>query len=486
LNQQFSKIIGLVVGQKSLFLAEVSAKPVDSGRPIISALVEFPYPENVSINTPADLGKALASFVKSQKFSTKDVIIGLPARRLLTRKKDVPPVPENLAADTLRLQAETEFPAPSDAAPFAVDYVGETSTAQPSTVLLVATQPTLIDQCNELAKAAGLKLRGITSATAALGRASATLAGNSAKANADGLVVALSSGAAELVVQHNNNSTQLRHIAVPNAGSPESIGALAGEIRRTVATLTPNGNPLTLALWEDNAGDSGAAGTLLGQRLGIPVTTATLRHNTLPANRPENLNAFAPAIAVAISALDRAGPPVDFLHSRLTAPVETTNKRPIIIGVSIAAVLLLAVIAGFLDLHFKQSELDKLNSAHNAKAADLKTAQIAADRLREAKKWTARKPRYVECLRDLTKLFPKEGTNIWITDFTLKPDNKGAVSGKALSESHVRTLIKHMADSKMFLAPTLAGGGIHDSPSPVRGAPPEKAFTIEFTYKAAE
>jgi Tfp pilus assembly PilM family ATPase len=137
-----SKIIGLSVGAKSLLFAEVSAQGRGRGgeKAAIGQLAEMVYPENVSLATPEQLGQAVAAFLKTQKFGTRDVIIGLPARRLLTRRKDVPPASEQAAAATLRLQAETEFsPAGSDADSFAVDFAGETSSSEATSVLLIAT-----------------------------------------------------------------------------------------------------------------------------------------------------------------------------------------------------------------------------------------------------------------------------------------------------------------------------------------------------------
>jgi hypothetical protein len=475
LNRHFSKIVGLSVGQKSLLLAEVTAAS-NTARPTVNTLAEMPYPEGVSLNTPAELGAALATFLRSRKFGTRDVIIGLPARRLLTRRKEVPAANAEVAAATLRLQAEAEFPA-HDADPFAIDYAGQPSPSQPTDVLLVATAQSCVDQCHALAKAAGLKLRGITSSGAALGRATNLLGGE------DELIISLASGNAELVVQHGPNPTQLRNLAIANVGTPESMGALAGEIRRTVATLSRNGSPLTLALWDEST-DAGS-GHLLRDRLGIPVNSPSLRNLVVASNPPSNLNAFAPAVAVALSALQDPGPPVDFLHSRLAPPREKTSKRPVLFATAAGVVLLLAIVAGVVDIQSRQSTLDKLNSRHSARASQIAVAQTAADRLRDARKWTNRKVRYTACLLDLTRLFPDEGNTIWATGFSLSSDNKGVVTGKAVSELYVRALKdKMLLPNSHFLNPTI----IQQStvPSPIRGAPPEHSFSISFTYQPPE
>jgi len=479
---RLTKIIGLTLGPKSMLLAEVALKA--PAAPAILKLAEFPFPEGLSPATPADLGAALAAFLKANNFTVKDVIIGFPARRLLPRKQDDPAAAAAVGANTQPLQAEPEFAAESDA--FVIDYAGATSTSSPFAVMLVATAQSAVDQCNEIARAAGLRLRGITATSAALGAATSALPGG------EGLIVSLASGAAEIVVQHGKFSTQLRHLAVTNAGTPESISALAGEIRRTVAALHRNGTPLTLALWDD-AGETGETGNLLEKRLGMPVTSPKLRSLATPdpaAQASANSGAFAPAVAVALAGLDPAGPPVDFLHSRLAPPAEKSSKRPILIASFCAAVLLLAIVGGYAYLQVKQSTLDALTAHHNAHAAEIKVAQTAADRLAEAKKWTTRKPRYIACLRDLTNLFPDEGT-IWVTGLAIPPaGGKATVTGKALSETQVRNLKDKMLASKIFLSPTIRDNRKSAIAGRTGGAGGgggfEQSFSIEFTYKPAE
>jgi hypothetical protein len=489
MNKTASRIIGASAGPRSIFLAEVLLKPQPNGpaRPTILNLAEFVYLEGLSLSTPVELGKRLGEFLKTQKFSTKELVIGLPARSLLTRKKDMPPATPEVAAASLRLQAEAEFPTPvAESDSFAVDYAGQTNPSAPSNVLLVATAQSVVHQCSEIARTAGLKLRGITATGAALGRATANLAGadTAIEGKPDDLILSFYGGAVELIVQHGPDLTQIRNLSIPNPGSPESIAALAGEIRRSVALLTPNGSPISIAFWDDSPGNATDSGNLLGQRLGMPVASPSLRGILANTSAPPNLNAYAPAVAVAITALESRGLPVDFLHSRLAPPPEKSSKRPVVLAIAAGVVLLLGIIAGVVDLQTKQSTLDALIKKHNARASEIAVAETADQRLRDARKATVRKPRYSECLVDLTKLFPDEGNTIWATRFTLSDNNKGLLTGKAVSEPYIRTLMHNMLADKQFINPTLVNQST--VASPIRGNPPEHSFSISFTYKAPE
>jgi hypothetical protein len=150
------------------------------------------------------------------------------------------------------------------------------------------------------------------------------------------------------------------------------------------------------------------------------------------------------------------------------------------------ALVVLAIAAGVVDLQMKQSALDSLNTWQTAHAKEIAGAQLASDRLKEAHHWTARQSKYVTCLRDITALFPDEGS-IWATGFTLTGENKGVVMGKALGEPQVRALKDKMLASKQFLSPTIiqqrddVRGG-----TSVRGATGLQSFSISFTYKPAE
>jgi len=431
-----NKVLGLAMGQRSILIAEVSVR---GQKHAVNRCAEFVFPEGLSMSTPDKLGTELRNFMRSQHFSTKDVVIGLPAKRLVTRRKEVPPASESVASDTLRLQAEGEFSSELDN--LIMDYAGKPSSTESTTVLLMATNKVLLDECEELGRVAGLKIHAITSTTAALGRATSRLPGG------DGLVLNLGPFGAELVIQHGQYPAHLRHLNV--TGGPESIPALAAEIRRTVASIPQNGTPMTLALWNTSAGASPQ--NVLEQRLSMPVTMPDVSNFVL--TETTQAQGFATAIALGVAALEPGRLAVDFLHSRLAppkAPGMSMQKKLGIAGGILAAGL---IGYAYVDLNNQQSELDRWTKINNSHKAEVAVADAQVKHYKEALAWLrmedgkgsqapVREALFDAVLRDLTAIFPKVTNSIWATDLGCKGSNPYAweVKGLAVSQTYPERL----------------------------------------------
>ncbi len=403
----------------------------------------------------------------------------------VTRRKEVPPAEAVVAASMLRLQAETEFSSEPDG--LMMDFAGETSPAATTSVLLVAATRASVDQCVTMAKVAGIKLHGVTVSAAALGRATSRVPGG------DGVVVSLAPGGAELVVQHGDAPTQLRHLNVGDATAAESMGLLVGEIRRTVAALPRNGSPLTLAVWNSTETEDVATspGNILEQRLNMPVTTPDLR--SIVTTGETGMNRYAPAVAIALAALDADRLPIDFLHSRLAPPRERSNKRQLVWGIIIAALLLLTVGYFVLDYNNATAKLAGDKARLDAMKDELDIAKAARNRLDIARKSAPGVPIDVACMRDLTNLFPNENS-IWVTGLYLHPNHTGELLGKAGSSQQVLHLLDLMNETKMFggspgtaTAPATPGAKWTDARDEANNRNGNiVSFTISFVYHPTE
>jgi len=429
-----NKVIGLTIGQRSMLVAEVSQR---GGKPTMQQYAEFVYPEGVGLADADKLGPALAQFWKQQRFGTREVIIGLPAKQLITRRKEVPAASEAIASSTLRLQAESEFSAELDN--LVMDYAGSPSASEATTVLLIATNRKIIEQCEALAKAAGLKVLAITSTTAALGRATSRLPGG------DGLVVNMGNAGAELIVQHGQDPAHLRHLNSPSASSPEAIGALAGEIRRIMASIPRNGTPQTVALWMGPAlsGDA-STGSILEQRLAMPVTSPEVSNLLTSENR--EANAYAAPAAVALTAIDPKGLPVDFLHSRLAPPppprVSTTTVLLVVLGLAIVGFIGYA----FYDLGQRQSKVDRYNKLIAGMSKQVDQAKLHKTRLDDAASRLPRDKYYTDVWSDLSDCFPRQSNTIWAMHLSNSSNDRTVwtLEGKSTTEGEVRTLAERM------------------------------------------
>ena len=84
---RLNKVLGLSIGERSLMVAEITA----GDRPAVTRLAEMVYPDGVTPAESAQLGAAVGEFLREQKFTAKSAVVGLPARWLVVKSKDVPP-----------------------------------------------------------------------------------------------------------------------------------------------------------------------------------------------------------------------------------------------------------------------------------------------------------------------------------------------------------------------------------------------------------
>jgi len=474
-KRRTGKILGLAIGQKSILIAEIGGK---AGAWAVHHLAEFTYPEGLDLEKPAELGAALRVFLKSQKFSTRDAVIGLPAKRLVTRRKDVPPAAAAAAASTLRLQAESEFS--SEPGGLIMDFAGDTSPSEPTSVLIIAATRDCIAQCETLAKTAGLKLQAITATGAALGRATSRAPGG------NGVVVNLAPGGSELVVQHGDSPAQIRHLNMGDGASADSMSLLAGEIRRSVAALPRNGSPLTLAVWNAESGGNQAKGStknLLEQRLNMPIATPDL--NTIVTTDANSANQYAPAVALALNALDTDRLAVDFLDSRLAPPPPPTNRRTIAWGIAFGILALIVAWACWDDLNTKQTHLDSENNQLKLMDTQVQAAQTEKNHFDLARKWAPGKPRMVACLRDITNVFPDEGT-IYATSVNLQPQPDGSLKGQLSGTAANEQDILRLRDRLKNAGKAFDNVANPDSRRDTSRGNDEFTFSISFTYRPTE
>jgi len=83
-----NKILGLAGGHRSIVIAEVATR---GDHHVVNQCAEFVFPEGLTMSSPGQMGTNLHSFLRTHQFYSKDVVFGLPAKRLVTRRKEVPP-----------------------------------------------------------------------------------------------------------------------------------------------------------------------------------------------------------------------------------------------------------------------------------------------------------------------------------------------------------------------------------------------------------
>jgi hypothetical protein len=483
-----ARVLGLAIGERSLLAAEI----VSGDRPSVRLLHELVYPEGVTLANPTALGETLAKFLADNKFTAKSAVIGLPARWLLVKSKEVPPADPATLHDLLRLQAEGEFSA--ELKDLIYDYSADTSAGHPKSVLLIATSRKYVDGVQQMCEAAKISLLLVTPSAIALGEATTRVA-----ATKNALVLLVGPYGAELTSQSGGTSNAIRHMRPPTPDKP-----FVGELRRTISGLpqaaSANGLARELVLWD---GGGGYNFTALDESLGMPVRSGdlpTLGVETSGAASNGEGRKYAAAVALGMLALNDSPAPVDFLHSRLAAPKPPLLPRWATIAITSAAVALVLIVTALVYQSRQQSKLTALSSDVDAVADQVKTDRAFVNKVTIARAWHLGSYRYLPCLRDITNAVPADGQTyaLSLTIHELTPptnnsaapgtaaaqsfavkDLNGTLEGKTTDQHRVLQLLDALRASPAFSNVIL--NGTNDA-----GKNREIIFTITFNYSPAK
>lgn len=427
-----SKVLGIAIGEKSLVVAEA----VRAGEtPRITLAATFSFPQGSSLDNSAALGAALATFLKDKGFTARQAVVGVPARWVLSKAKEVPPADPSVIADALRLQVEGEFS--QELRDLSFDYAGDVSADEGMNVLLVALQGKHLTQVKALAEAARLQLTAVTPVGCVLGAATASLAGKPRQA----MVVSVGPGGVELAALDGPGTPRvLRHLGA-SASSP---ALLAGELRRaTFATgglaqangnghsgVNGNGNGHggpALILWDGSA-LSDASRRALADAAGARLEQGDLQ--TLGV--PQGLTAdVAGAAALAIAALSDEPLPADFLHSKLAEPRRVGLPPKMTMAIAGGVLVLGLLVWAVVDLISLSSRSDTLKAQLQERKAEITENTDFIRRVKFAEQWHTTDPKFLQCLKDLVTRIPDNSRDplIYMTDVTIHEPAAAATGG---------------------------------------------------------
>jgi hypothetical protein len=469
-----NKILGLAVGERSILVAEVSAA---DGRRTVTRAGEFVYPAGVSFVNPEALGTALGTWLRSEGFSARAAIFGIPAKWVLTKSKELPPVDPSFAADMLRLQVESEFSA--EIKDLVYDYAGQTNASQATHVLLAATPRKHVDQLTGVAEAARLTIRGIAPTSVVLGAATAGVG--------DALVLSITPSGTELAAQRGTSPSLLRHI-----GSSQSVTAsVAGEVRRASLMMPRNGSTTgngatnghahgQVVVWDD-AGLDHAARRAVTDALGPSARTGDF--NMLGVgDLPEGIPAYAASVSLAVAGMSEGGLAVDFQHSRLAPPKKSVLPRQAVLGIAAGAAVVLGLLFMYIDLSRMQSQHDALIAWVDSSKHTVDLAKPEITKMKFAEGWHTGKPRYLACWADLQNAVPDPTRPpIFLYSLTLDDNMKGDIRGRARSKDEAEAFVRKLNKNPRFVNMSTDRDKGNNNPDTKAEFP--FSFTINFTYR---
>ncbi len=496
-QRRSNKYLGVAINEQTILVAEVANA---GGRREVRRYAEFSFPEGTSAAQLAGAGKAFGAFLKQHAFGAREAIIGLPARWVVIKPKDLPPADPETAATLLRVQAEGEFSA--DLKEMVYDYAGDSHPKQPRQVLLMAVPRERLTQIHEFAEAARINVDGITPSVAALGVASKALAAP------EGIVVYLGGKSAELAVQMEHGLQRIRHFATSGIAAPAMAGGgtavamggsgspeLVAELRRTFAGIPQNGTPPAdrkLVLW-DGTGLDEAARSAISVRLGMPVEAQNLTAMGVGGQQlTAEASRFAPAVALATCPYLEGGLPVNFNDTRLKAPVESTTRQKMTWAVGILVVLALAVGALVWETQSEAATLAAEQANLDKHKSELAAAEALIKNVETAQSWYGgRHDPYLNCFVDVTKAFPPSQCYATKLDLAplvnpIKPERptpgmavattrpatgtlKGTITGKADNQRIPQEIVNKMLTSGRF--PLAKVVSISENRTTVAGTP---------------
>jgi len=496
-----SSYLGISLGDRSLSCAELT---VSGGKRVVRRVATFHLPSDFSLDKPDAAGAALAAFLRKNKFSDSRAVVGIPAKWMIAIEKELPPAGEEQSRSMLRLQAERL--AVSDSGEMAFDYAGDIVSNRPNKVLLVGVLRQRLDRIEKMCDVAGVGVAAITSTALTLAKAA-----NESDPSLPMLM--LSRQGAEMVWRHEGAPRLLRHVAVlaVNGHGPVTLGPVGSEVGRALALTRANGSAAAkeLLLW-DAIGLSETQRSELAERSGVSMrdsdTMSMLDLSPSPADvalaaddetgdKPQT-ESFAPAISLAAAGFDRDHLALDFTRSRLTPRRTRKVGRQASWAIAGGAVLALAVLALYVYVSHRGSEMADLKASYDAKAKDIQTAQTVVDRVDYTKGFFDARPPVLETLLEITNSY-RDADRIWTTSLSVRDEEKrpdaakdkrpaGPVirkcqlQGKANDSTTVYTMLDRMRKDPKFSEVKLL------KVSDAGGKTREVLFSASFNYIAPE
>ncbi len=338
------------------------------------------------------------------------------------RQLTLPPVPVNELPDMVRLQAMQTFASFGDNT--IVDFLPLPSTDDTTSVLAAAVAPAMMKSVQTIISGAGLELMRVALrpvAAAALYQLAADKKQNLDDSSivGDVVMVDLLADDAEIVVLRGRRVMFVRSVRMPQESSDRPT-QIAGELRRSLMACGINTSSTSqkVIIW-GQAATHEVERLKLAESLGCKVSTldplslVEVDRRIQGSEGTDHLHTgrFAPLIGLLVADAKSTvalGAPnlVDFLNPRKPIEVKKDNRRPLAIGLVVAASLVLAVFSGWSNLRAKDREIKARELELVALKPQIALAQTSIDRTEIVDKFLDGNVIWIDELSRVAKLIP--------------------------------------------------------------------------------
>jgi hypothetical protein len=436
-------ILGLAIDEFGIVAAEVTTR---SGRPEIRHVGQLTFSEKLSSENVNDRAGQLKTFLRTNHFSSRHVVIGIPLKWVVAKEMMAPAANADAVAGMLGIQAERAFSLNSSELIF--DYYGSTSTSESSRVMLLAARRQMVEQIKEMAVSAGLHLQAVTVSALAFD------GGQSSNSSRQRYGLYARPTYCEFWSQSNGRLQTIRHVPIPNSNGsgPDHADLLTSAIQKQVRLMPQQDQspPYEVTLY-DASGLSTGVINRLDKQLRPQITLADGRTSVLAgmSDQAEHAKSIA-AAAVAMAAVRAAGPEIDFLNPRIGAKKVSSRKKALtwVAAGAAACVLVLGLIA--LDWQLKKHDIANYKADLEVMKPQVDSAKQLVDRVAYAKSWLLQEPRFLERLKKLTLVFPQRPNSAWVGNLTMTEQGGGSMTGKASDQATALDIIRQLREDTTF------------------------------------
>jgi hypothetical protein len=446
--------LGLAIDEFGIAAAEIRTR---TGRMEVQRTGQWQFEKKLNLDNAKDTGEKLKQFLRENHFSSKQAIIGIPTKWIVAKEITVPPASAESVAGVLNIQAERAFSL--NAGELVFDYCGRTSSSEPSEVLLLAARSQIVEQVKDLAASAGLELRSMTVSALAFGK-------NLSDGDTEYRYGLYTRPAyCEFWTQLNGSPRSIQHIPLTttNKTADERAELLASTIQRLILLSSQHDSSSSHCVTAyDGCGRAGETIELLNERLKprivvtdgiaqlLPEITDSSEHQEQAMYRSDAGQAQSiAAVAVAMAAAGTDKLLVDFLNPRFGLK-KKASRRPVATWAGIiTAVCLPVIVAMLMNWRADKRDIAAYQEQLSLMSEDITAAKEVVDRISYAKSWTSQEPVFLNCLRELTLMFPEEPT-IWATNLRLSEDAGAALVGKAVNEESFYEVLDKIKQNDAF------------------------------------